>query len=918
MAEFSKSGWMDLTFPPESKFTPSTLQLAWCQRIHQHDVLYNFDETGFGKTLSAGIAALEVIWSLRDQPLTQKFNVLVLTTKNLNDSGKFIEEWTSNLPFGERISQVEVSTLGGKQTEKYYDLIIIDEAHNILRNNESDRKKVQKKFELMCKNNERNALESTVREFIYNPNDTISEFSILKGATYKKIRSLRCRKLLFLTATPWIDKFSFMAYHVLSKIMLQNENLSDDWMNHVNFQEKRHFLPATFLLPENQFLPVTRYFKEISNELLYRTKETQEEKNSPRRMLTERWAFSNKHSKQDAVIGKITELIENETEEKYHFILFVNYKEKEAYPLLVALSQEETLKNQVVCVTGDGTFTFDQDKYEQYEQDEASWTEKTATNEKQEEEQQEKIEKRLQQIQANIASYHSKESEGLPRVLIVTYKMAEEGVDLPGFNYVVNYHIPTNPIQTEQRFGRVDRQSSLQKKVTMAYVLKVKEDGNLDPWDVNTKNFIQNSSTFFQSLISHIPCKNTLMSKAMLEEYTKFKENNFRTSGEFLQVIDGKYWEKKSVSDLLDFCQGKLSENPIIEHLKTRNGEEMVTPLVSDVRTSYNAMVQAESTFRQFKMLRDIENCIFYCEFSQCGEEFHQQHTDSIPRNITLLSSSPQDCATAILEQGAYAQYHQYCQHKLEKNNFFPEKDQKCRQLINDYFVERFLDNDFEHLFPTSGYQEVFYDILSNGELREILENFPEEKEYFLVNHNNILENLPFFQFLDTISFEWADKLCPNSVFSERGDREKEGGFIGSFKQLFFSQFIRPFFITFCQEYTKNEAENMDRQELQQSTAVLLFKKENGNIQATPWLRLLLHLYVTEFKKQKDKKGHFAVLPKPVTWIFFSGDNYEKRRIPATDELFHPEDESITDAELREYLNTFERHLISYTTEKTE
>ena len=52
---------------------------------------------------------------------------------------------------------------------------------------------------------------------------------------------------------------------------------------------------------------------------------------------------------------------------------------------------------------------------------------------------------------------YSKENEKIPDILIVTWQVAQVGINLPTFNYVVNYHIPSIPGYLEQRYGRIDR-----------------------------------------------------------------------------------------------------------------------------------------------------------------------------------------------------------------------------------------------------------------------------------------------------------------------------------------------------------------------------------------------------------------------------------------------------------------------------
>lgn len=66
---------------------------------------------------------------------------------------------------------------------------------------------------------------------------------------------------------------------------------------------------------------------------------------------------------------------------------------------------------------------------------------------------------------------YSKENEKIPDILIVTWQVAQVGINLPTFNYVVNYHIPSIPGYLEQRYGRIDRLNSTNDPLYNIYYL---------------------------------------------------------------------------------------------------------------------------------------------------------------------------------------------------------------------------------------------------------------------------------------------------------------------------------------------------------------------------------------------------------------------------------------------------------------
>ena len=67
-------------------------------------------------------------------------------------------------------------------------------------------------------------------------------------------------------------------------------------------------------------------------------------------------------------------------------------------------------------------------------------------------------------------SQYSKK-ENLPTVLILTYQIAEQGVNLPGFDHIINYNIPAFPSSLEQRMGRIDRMNSDLEKIKVCYII---------------------------------------------------------------------------------------------------------------------------------------------------------------------------------------------------------------------------------------------------------------------------------------------------------------------------------------------------------------------------------------------------------------------------------------------------------------
>ena len=79
-----EKGWMKhLNSEEISLFS---LQFANCDRIYKNDVVYMFDEVGSGKTISAGLMAMQCL-AQSDAEGSRK-NVLIISTPTLTISAK--------------------------------------------------------------------------------------------------------------------------------------------------------------------------------------------------------------------------------------------------------------------------------------------------------------------------------------------------------------------------------------------------------------------------------------------------------------------------------------------------------------------------------------------------------------------------------------------------------------------------------------------------------------------------------------------------------------------------------------------------------------------------------------------------------------------------------------------------------------
>jgi len=103
---------------------------------------------------------------------------------------------------------------------------------------------------------------------------------------------------------------------------------------------------------------------------------------------------------------------------------------------------------------------------------------------------------------------YSKENENIPDILIVTWQVAQVGINLPTYNHVINYHIPSVPGYLEQRFGRIDRLNSSNNTLYNIYYLE--NSYNTYIYRINLINALNQYIGMIMGMPHNLPTKNLL------------------------------------------------------------------------------------------------------------------------------------------------------------------------------------------------------------------------------------------------------------------------------------------------------------------------------------------------------------------------------------------------------------------------
>lgn len=431
------------------KFDLYSLQLANMIRIRENDVVYIFDEVGTGKTISAGLSIIELLFNSNNFK-----NVLIITDNSV------LDQFQKKL---KDILNLEVSTTDYKASGSNYKIKIINQVYSNIE------KEVGKEYDFIIIDEAHSFLNKDTKR-------------------YKALIKLNAKKAMFLTATPIkngkddLDTYAELGARIISgkygEIVFENKKrkLKEKIMWSVCDPE---LLCKSF----DPYLPVTRYFKDVSRNLIIEYDKEKADfidkyaKKPPIRLIPKVWDSRGFKDKYECIFNSITNIINKNSTEKSkenRFIIFTWYKD----------DIEKIASQFMKC-----------DAFEKYNKNKIS-NKKTYFE----------LSGGLRNKDEVIEVISSTEGmENLPTIIITTASTAEVGVDFPCYNYVVNYHINSSPSSTEQRFGRIDRMNSIHDELNMCFVI------DSERLDSSSNNFLVSMTDYIEDLLKFLPSKNIVI-----------------------------------------------------------------------------------------------------------------------------------------------------------------------------------------------------------------------------------------------------------------------------------------------------------------------------------------------------------------------------------------------------------------------
>lgn len=509
------------------------------------------------------------------------------------------------------------------------------------------------------------------------------------------VQNISAKKVVFLTATPIKQYVSDLQVYPRIAAALIKKDVDGSWITQLQTsgKEPKQLICSQFDVK----YPVTRYFKDTIKSL--QTKGY--EKTQAKRYETLTWKYQSYSNKNEVLVENLRDLYNQSKDNR--FVIFTRYVVKEADIIGGHLEAAGFVKSNKEL--------FDKPTYYIV----------TGRNPQE-------------------LSDFSKLTD-LPTVLILTYQIAEQGINLPGYNHIVNYHISAYPSALEQRYGRIDRLNSQSEAIYNCFLISSKY------FDTNTFNFYCAINTCLGSLLGYLPSRNTILSPEILSSYTTLK-NDYekyiaRISGLLEENMISKLYDSlvawgassnesetgevsldiapvitdEDLIDLFEFCKEKISLDDELQG----NRVEAEKALLKDIREELSDLRQSisqnssekEKVIEWLSKDRGIWDHIFYTK---------EQSYDWSQRDVGRVDAV-EECASFISNNSNYKTYLAMFNEQVR----LPKEFQKYRDQINRSFEKAFEDNQFDKLFPdmvNSTYKEKFKEI---GQLSPlVLENLEQ------------------------------------------------------------------------------------------------------------------------------------------------------------------------------------------------
>ena len=575
----------------------------------------------------------------------------------------------------------------------------------------------------------------------------IDEAHLFLEDTYRlgNLMSLNAQKIIFLTATPIKHgRRDLIRYCDIADNVLGKKN-SRDWINKlINGDAEK---PICGIFEKNS--PITRYFKDtvVALEYTEENKTIDFDKNTVKRLVPQIWEYKDQDNKAEELVNRLRVLsIFDNQPQKNRYVIFTRYIEREAKIIIDEFEKNPDFFEKWNGESVEGKLT--------YVEINGSTTERAT-------------------------SYsHNGTNNPLPDIIVITYQIAEQGVNLPGYNYVINYHIPAYPASLEQRFGRIDRMGkknpSQYPEINMVFLL------SKNGWETYKINFYTAVNIYRYRLLTYVPSKNVLLTPGILGQLNAEKDEILNYIDEIISYLNDQQSFIKTVNY---FRREALKKNAILESLP-EDREKLLTEADPDVDDKLTIFclehdidldvdeeddVLRDRILQKVDYLREIFKKDVYNKFkdkdwkriiNQIGDKIYYfgcDEDDEIDTDNLKTLDAIHDCAESIYESEDYKKYEKWFNEQVR----IPKLFEKWTPDLERYFEIRFIypNGDFEDIF-TYDYSKLFREKIIKGDKWENVKE--SEKNLLIENASYGIAGLPFFKmvkkFENTIfGYMWTD-----------------------------------------------------------------------------------------------------------------------------------------------------------------
>lgn len=322
-----------------------------------------------------------------------------------------------------------------------------------------------------------------------------------------------------------------------------------------------------------------------------------------------------------------------------------------------------------------------------------------------------------------------KEEEG-PEVLILTDRLAEQGVNLPMYNYVVNYYISPFPANLEQRFGRVDRLNSEHEFIHMCYWMNYN----------NQTNFYCAFAEYVHDLLAAVPSRNVLLTEEIFDLLLQRSEELESLRQHRIKLLEEKCKDYAACADELMRCRNQGAEKSedteylldlcaeVVADDQDISLEELADIFQKEMERlrKMGTVKLKESEKEYLKKISRLGNKIFYVQ----GTRERSNEVWDIASDMNTLSPSD-DCVNAIENCDAYKAYREAFRRRIEVPLKLRQMHEDYDGEINRYFIDCCEENQLNKVFPYEE-GEAFYAISPEKKNRfytEVLKEIVSEED---------------------------------------------------------------------------------------------------------------------------------------------------------------------------------------------